>query len=374
MIESNGREGTERAGINMKSRISMPEQLAQEFKRRIAAGIYAANSFLPSERELAKEFDTSRDTVAAALSVLTADGLAERCRGRGTRILAWPETHGKAIGCLAGGPFRINWPENLRVFDGIRQTLSKLGHKYELIGTEINSSSSGRTWPPLTTDEIMKRYKGVIYLESMDCDEQILELHGKGFPVVVANLEVDLDVPCTKVNHIKTSIQAVHILAGMGHSRIAYIGRDASAYFYGKAIEGYCIGLEECGIAYDESLLATVDDTSPLMAYIRARELLMQPNPPTALVAARDLFAEGACQAIREAGLVIGRDFSVIGYDDITWSQDEPFLTTFREPCYELGAVAAEIFLERLLGGSQEIEKREIESELIFRKSAGPLF
>lgn len=351
----------------------MPEQLAQEFKRRIAAGIYPANSFLPPERELAKEFDTSRDTIAAALAFLTTEGLAERRRGRGTRIIHSPESHTQAVGCVVGGPFRASWPENLRVFEGVRDTLSRLGYRYELIGTEASSPSNGNDWPPISTEEIMNRFKGVLYLESAHCDDQILELQSRGFPVVVANLEVDLDVTCTWIDHRKTTTEAVKALAGFGHSRIAYLGRDSQAYFYGKAMEGYIAGMEEVGLTCDESLIGGVEASSPLLSYLKTRDLLKIPNPPTAIVAARDLFAEGACQAVREAGLVIGRDFSVIGYDDITWPQEEPFLTTFREPCYELGMTATEMFLEIVIGGCSEIQKREIISPLIIRRSAGPL-
>ena len=356
----------------MKSRVSMPEQLSREFKRRIAAGVYPVNSFLPPERELSREFDTSRDTVAAALAILTDQGLTERCRGRGTRVLHWQESQSQLPLCIIHGPLKAS-RESFLAFEAIHDVLSRRGHRYELVGAEKWDSISEGEWPPVSTDQIMDRFGGAIYLESIYCNQQILELKSQDFPVVVANLEDDMDISCTWVNHSKTTAHAVRTLAGLGHRRIAYLGRGPGPHFYGKAITGYLAGLEEVDIDPDESLLGTVDQSRALPAYLKTRELLALPNPPTAIVAARDLFAEGACQAAQEVGLVIGRDISIIGYDDVTWPQPEPFLTTFREPCYEMGVLAAELFLEKVITSNTEVIKREIDSPFIIRRSAGPL-
>ena len=55
------------------------------------------------------------------------------------------------------------------------------------------------------------------------------------------------------------------------------------------------------------------------------------------------------------------------------WPQEAPFLTTFREPCAEMGAAAAEMLVERIVNGWRKPEKREIEARFIVRRSAGPL-
>jgi DNA-binding LacI/PurR family transcriptional regulator len=102
-----------------------------------------------------------------------------------------------------------------------------------------------------------------------------------------------------------------------------------------------------------------------------ARKLLKGKHRPTAIVAGRDLHAEGICRLAGELGLVIGRDLSVVGFDDVSWTQEVPFLTTFREPCYELGAVAADMLIDRMTGGWRAPEQREIPAPLILRRSAG---
>ena len=96
-------------------------------------------------------------------------------------------------------------------------------------------------------------------------------------------------------------------------------------------------------------------------------------EPPTAIVAGRDYVAHGVCQAIEEAGLEVGHDVSVVGFDDVSWSVGaESVLTTFREPCFELGAGAAEMLVEALRSGRPPSGERVYEASLILRQTVGP--
>ncbi|MCK5843345.1 MAG: LacI family DNA-binding transcriptional regulator, partial [Victivallales bacterium] len=63
---------------------------------------------------------------------------------------------------------------------------------------------------------------------------------------------------------------------------------------------------------------------------------------------------------------------SVIGFDNITWPEHDSYLTTFKEPAKEMGRVAAQMLLERLLTGWKPVERREVPSPLVVRASAGP--
>jgi DNA-binding LacI/PurR family transcriptional regulator len=353
------------------TKISLPQQLALEFKRRIATGEYTPNSFMPPERALATEFDTSRETISAALSILADEGLVERRRGRGTRVILWPEYHNSQPTIAIFVFDKMGSHEGMYIFHGIQKTLSQLGYRYELFSIRWSSASDYSSL--LSTEEIMSRFKGAIYIESMICDSQILELQEKGFPVVVANLETDLNVSCSWCDHEQTTKEAVRMLSSLGHKRIAYLGRNPDHYFYGKSLAGYREGLKEAGIQPDEALEILVPVSTSIQAYIRTKELLKIKNPPTAIVTARDLYAEGIFQAAQGAGLCVGRDISVIGFDDISWQQEDPTLTTFHEPCFEMGKTAAEILLDHMLTGSREIVKRKIESPLVLRRSAGPL-
>ena len=57
------------------------------------------------------------------------------------------------------------------------------------------------------------------------------------------------------------------------------------------------------------------------------------------------------------------------GYDDLGWPQEKPFLTTFREPAYEMGQAAVDMVIDRLRNGWRPPERREFDAPLILRRS-----
>ncbi len=351
-------------------RPSISRQIAEEFRKRIASGIYPYNSFLPSERELSVEFKTSRDTIASALKDLADEGLVERSPRRGTQVLPPPTSDmSPVIGVFHNLSKYYESREGLRILEGIQDALLRTNFRHEFLVSHRGSPLNKQIYDNVL---LRKKFQGVIYLEAVYFEEKIYGLHKEGFPVVVANLECDLDVPCTYVDHAQSARDAVKLLVGFGHKRIAFLGRKASICLYGEKLTGYASGLEEAGIPLDESLIGITEATDAFQAYNVTKDLLNLSDPPTAIVAARDIFAGGAVQAARDAGLTVGRDISIIGYDDVSWTQEEPFLTTFKEPCYELGATAAEMLINRIQGHKTP-EKIVIESPIIIRKSAGPL-
>ncbi|MER0246756.1 substrate-binding domain-containing protein, partial [Streptomyces sp. HSW2009] len=133
------------------------------------------------------------------------------------------------------------------------------------------------------------------------------------------------------------------------------------------------------GSAHTEPAPATSDDL-PLVvhgAYDRASgydatcELLRREPGITALVAANDTVALGACAALRDMGLSIPRDVSVAGFDDLPFSVDAaPALSTVRLPLYEAGARAGRLALGREAAPPGGVAM--IRAELMIRNSTAP--
>ncbi len=63
---------------------------------------------------------------------------------------------------------------------------------------------------------------------------------------------------------------------------------------------------------------------------------------------------------------------SIIGFDDLTWPTDDPRLTTFREPIFELAGEAARMLVDRIVSGWSEPQRRVFDAPLVLRRSAGP--
>jgi LacI family transcriptional regulator len=142
-------------------------------------------------------------------------------------------------------------------------------------------------------------------------------------------------------------------------------------FIHGKMKAGYAAALKEAGLIADDRLLAHTRD--PVKRYFATKAMLEQPDPPTAFFLTHDSMAQSVCQAITDSGRRIGSDVSVIGYDDLPWSQQPAFLTTFREPCFDLGAEAALMLIERIADGWAPPTQLTLNAPLVVRRSAGPI-
>ena len=115
-----------------------------------------------------------------------------------------------------------------------------------------------------------------------------------------------------------------------------------------------------------------IDTFSPYVGYPVVRRLLQRTRDFTALFAYNDLSAIGALRALRDFGLRVPEDVSVIGFDDINSAAFQiPSLTTIRQPLDKMGAIAGEVLLQRIQGGPNPVEIM-IDPELIIRESTAP--
>jgi LacI family transcriptional regulator len=116
------------------------------------------------------------------------------------------------------------------------------------------------------------------------------------------------------------------------------------------------------------------DFTTPQLGYPYAKMLLAQERPFTALFAFNDLAAIGAISALREVGLRVPEDVSVIGFDDLPMATfSTPQLTTIRQPLERMGQVAARTLISRIESKARHQAIIVVEPQLIVRASTGPV-
>jgi DNA-binding LacI/PurR family transcriptional regulator len=100
--------------------------------------------------------------------------------------------------------------------------------------------------------------------------------------------------------------------------------------------------------------------------------LLALPKVPTAIFFYNDMSALGAMRQIRDCGLRIPTDISVVGFDDLYISQYlDPPLTTVRQPMREMGRMAMESLLQ-IFAGAESGHDIKVPGELIVRRSTAP--
>jgi len=113
--------------------------------------------------------------------------------------------------------------------------------------------------------------------------------------------------------------------------------------------------------------------SSPELGYPVPARLLAEKRPFTALVSYNDIAAIGAIRSLRDHGLRVPEDVSVMGFDDIQGAAyHTPSLTTIRQPLNDMGNKAARILLERIRGAKEFPDEVPIVPELIIRESTMP--
>jgi LacI family transcriptional regulator len=175
----------------------------------------------------------------------------------------------------------------------------------------------------------------------------------------------------TLLDERKASAQMIDHVVALGHRRIAHIAGPLPHGGRAWRLAGYRDGLRRAGIEYDESLV--VDGAFSFESGIEgAQRLLDLPDPPTAIFAANDDSACGVMHEAFERGLKVPDDLSVIGFDDTpTARQVWPSLTTVRQPCREMGRIAAEQLLASIRDPSAG-QLVHVPYDLKLRKSTGP--
>ncbi len=168
--------------------------------------------------------------------------------------------------------------------------------------------------------------------------------------------------------------KALTYLHDLGHRRIGLIrGKHLNRAAYSR-LAGYLDFLREKDLALDESLI--VEREFELRGGVEAmKQLLNVPDAPTAVLAANDILAIGAFQAIHDAGLQIPQEISIMGIDDIyAAAATNPPLTTMAKQKYELGYQAATFLLEHIYGEAPDDPRRcLLPCKLIERGSTGAL-
>jgi DNA-binding LacI/PurR family transcriptional regulator len=166
---------------------------------------------------------------------------------------------------------------------------------------------------------------------------------------------------------------AVQYLIKLGHTKIATISNSPQNFSSGyDRIQGYKDALLSAGLPFDERLIRYAD-FDPQSGYRQMKSLLSD-RVFTAVFVASDNVAIGAKAALREAGLGVPEDISMIGFDDIPWAQfSDPPLTTIRLPAQKLARTACVVLMDLLEGKEPPTRRLILDTELVIRKSCRSL-
>ncbi len=170
-------------------------------------------------------------------------------------------------------------------------------------------------------------------------------------------------------DNFRGGYMATKHLLGLGHRKIMFVSGPETSTNSRERFEGYLSALKEYGINFDEDMIMKSDFTEE-KTYRKMLNKKIASLGYTAVLAANDAMAIGTVKALKESGIKIPGEISVVGFDDIPIAEYiEPKLTTVKQNLYLIGFSAADILINKL--ERLDTNPQVIPTELIIRDSSG---
>lgn len=194
-------------------------------------------------------------------------------------------------------------------------------------------------------------------------------------PLVAAYDELpDPQINSVITDNLQAAERAVQHLYELGHRKIGHISGPSRNTFPNERLVGYRKAMFEHRLEVREDWIFA-GDYNMLSGRAAASHFLSLAEMPTAIFSGNDEMAIGLIAALHKAGIECPRDISVIGFDDITISENyAPPLTTMRQPREKIGRIATETLVNILEGNvvSSDPVRVLLQSELVVRESTAP--
>ena len=247
---------------------------------------------------------------------------------------------------------------------------------YDMVMTIVPDDSEARAYAELRSKG---NVDGVLIHAPKVEDHRIAMLDALGMPYVLHGRVSGTNAPFSwvDVNNKRAFERATNFLLDLGHRRIALINGIGEMDFARRRRRGYEAALKAREMAIDPALIVEGEMTEA-QGHDAAREMLQWPDPPTAFLTASLLSAMGARRGIEEAGLVMGRDVSIVTHDDElgylkNGTAEEPIFTATRSSVREAGRRCAALLIEQIESGDRSPRHELMEAVLVVGQSTGPV-
>ena len=269
----------------------------------------------------------------------------------------------RMIGVIVSDITNPFFPELLRSFE-----THAAEKQYDLLVTSTDYETSRMT--ACLRRMLERKVDGVAMMTSEMDLGVIKELSRRGVPIVF----MDVGQVGPKMSHVAIDYgygirQAVDHVAGLGHTRIAFISGPLQLHSARTRRQAFLEGMRAHGLEPEKKLIRegthTAEGGRDAMA-----GLLRMSKRPTAVVSSNDWTAIGALNAAAAAGLRVPQDISIVGFDDIPLvSYTTPPLTSVRMSAADVGTVAFRALFGLISGERIEGDVYQIPTELVVRGS-----
>lgn len=326
-----------------------------------------------SENQLAKKFKVSRHTVRQAIGELANEGWLYKIHGKGTFVgdrLGEKSNKIKSIGVMTTYLNDYIFPS---IILGIDEVLSKAGYNMVLGCTDNRHDKERLCLENFVKADvqgiIIEPTKSALPNPNLDVYKQIIN---KGIPIFfIHGSYQELDCPYVVVDDVEAGYLATDYLIKLGHKNIGGIFKidDIQGHYRFK---GYQMALADSKIEVKDSNILWFDTDDNRDEFIKRDHEKFEDliKSCSAIVCYNDQIALKVVNTIRNKGLSIPDDISLVSFDDSQLAVvSDVKLTTVAHPQQKLGRIVAESLINKINGGRGK-DKIRMEAELIIRDSA----
>ncbi|MFN8635753.1 MAG: LacI family DNA-binding transcriptional regulator [Chloroflexota bacterium] len=335
----------------------------RDVARRAGVSISTASRAMNGRGEVSKDV-RARVLAAAAELSYTANLHARALKGATT----------KTLGVLLSDTSAFSF--NARVMSGVYDVATPRGYGVIVCNAQTSAEAEREAHRML----LEKRVDGVLANSVKSGAEPLRRLEAAGIPCVLLNRRLD-DLECDSVvvDYRRGDYLATRHLLELGHRRILCQLGSVDNPPSGVRLPGYREALEEAGVEYAPELVLYCDDFREIHQRIRTAMTALDPRP-TAVVAYNDESALPVLKALRELGLQVPRDVSVVGQNDLTLAEYiDPPLTSVAHAVRDMARQATELLLQKIdwpaNGTARETwapRRLAYEPRLVVRESSKP--
>jgi GntR family transcriptional regulator of arabinose operon len=365
-------------GMNAKPK-KLPKylEIMEALRADVLAGRYRSGGRLPSEAELVRKFAVSRMTVVKAVRQLQQEGLLVRRAGSGTFANENAVQESMVFGLLIpelgqteifepicrgmvrsplASKHSLSWGQTLSTREHVAEEAEQLCHRY------IEQKVSGVFFAPLEFLPPRQDVNGRILraLKKAEIPVVLLDRCVLKYP---ERSEYDL----IGLDNRRAGYIVTDHLVKRGGRRIAFLAREGSAETVLDRIAGYHEALNDNDLPGDKNLLLRGDPSDK--AFVEAA---FCNHKIDSVMCANDITAANLMQTLLLLGIRIPQDVHIAGVDDVKYASLLPIpLTTFQQPCAEIGAVSMAAMLERVKNPQLPPRLILLNGRLIARQSCG---
>jgi GntR family transcriptional regulator, arabinose operon transcriptional repressor len=352
-------------------------EIYDQLKREITEGKISMGSMLPPEKDLSEKLHVSRPTIAKVYNTLQSDGYVQRRAGYGTTVIFSSEKKLYTFGLLLPGSgeteiFRI-------IIDQFIQLEKEGNFTCFWEGTVANNADVRKEIIlKVCKSYIDRKVDGVFFSplertnQANDLNLEICQLFvSKKIPVVLIDRDVYLfpdrsPFDLVGIDNFQAGyIMARHLLeAGCEH--VYFFCRRNSAYTVDMRIAGCKAAMSDNNQNFPARNILVAEPND-----LKLIKSLPVEKGKTGILCANDSTAAVLMSALTQAGIAVGRDVLIAGFDDMKYSKNlQVPLTTYRQPCQDIGRLSIDMMFNRLRNPNQPAVTISLNGKLVARESS----